>query len=67
MLILLAGIEFLQKVEELTLPAVISVASAPINFYSGMLSTVPGCCPAFRDYRKSGQLQNGISGQLRPE
>jgi hypothetical protein len=67
MLILLAGIEFLLKFEELTLPAVISVSSAPIQKHSGMLSTVPGCCPAFRDHRKSGQLQNGISGQLRPE
>jgi hypothetical protein len=41
MLFLLAGIEFLQKFEGLTLPAVISVTSAPINFYSVVLSTVP--------------------------
>jgi hypothetical protein len=43
MLVLLAGIVSLQKVEELTLPADISLASAPIHFYSGR------CCPPFRD------------------
>ena len=64
---LLAGIDFLLYLE-VTLPAVAgALIKIAFGRFRSMLSSIPGCCPAFRDCRKSGQLQTGFSGQLRPE
>jgi hypothetical protein len=68
MLILLAGIEFLLKFEELTLPAVISVSSAPIQKHSGMLSSIPGSPKKWTTSKwNQWTTSTGIGGQHRME
>jgi hypothetical protein len=66
MLILLAGIgKFLLKIEELTLPAVTSVASAPNKYHSGMLSSIPGLPEKWTTSEwNQWTASTGIGGQL---
>jgi len=68
MLVLLAGIVSLHKVEEITVPADVSVTSAPANLYSVMLSSIPVLPKKWTtSQRNQRTTSNGIGGQLRME